>query len=985
MSISASLQLTGLRCQNCASALQAELQALCGVKAQVSFPGQQLQLELDSWERFTEVDQQLQKRKLTASGQQYQFSVDGMSCNGCASKLSALLKQLPMVLTVKVSFEESKAWIELPVGTSTQPVIDRIQQAGYQAQAIDLQDSDDRAASNVTQATEASPAEQLSSATKPLVAERLQMQGVSCASCVSKIEKALKGVPGVESAVVNLVEQEAEVSWTPQGKADVSELIKAVERAGYKAYAAGSARDADELVFSVANISCASCVNKIESAVKANPGVSAAMVNLADKTVTVKGKVSPSELLKLLSDIGYPGQLLSDDVRGQQAKERAERKQYLQMMWGAAASLVVGAALMLWDFIGSSAVNTQTQQWAWGGVGVLVLLILIGPGGHFYKNAWSQLKHGSANMDTLVSMGISVAWLYSMFVVLFPQLLPVAGRHVYFEAATFIVGLINLGHGLGLRARGKTSEAVKKLIGLQPKTARVIRDGEESDLAIEEVVVGDRIRIRPGDKIPVDGRVIEGHSTVDESMLTGEPIAVKKELDSQLSAGTINKNGTLIFRAEKVGADTALANIIRLVRRAQNSKLPIAQLTDKIAAVFVPAVILVALISAVIWYVAGPAPALTHALIVFTTVLIIACPCALGLATPLSIITGVGKAAQLGLLVRNGEALQSASKLDTIIVDKTGTLTEGKPSVTEIVPLNGYREDELLRLAASLEQSSEHPLAEAIVESAKQRGLQLQKGSDFRATSGLGVEGRVGQQQIYLGNEKLMSRQQIDTSVAKNSLDQFSRQGKTAVYLAVDGVLAGIIVVADAIRGDSLQAIARLHRLGVKVVMATGDNPKTAAAVADKLAIDDFRAEMLPEHKSNLVYELQQQGLHVGMIGDGINDAPALAKADVGFAVGTGTDVAIESADIALMRPSLHGLADAIELSRGTLRNIKENLFFAFIYNGLGIPIAAGVLYPFVGILLSPIVAGGAMAFSSFTVVTNANRLRRFKPKTRDV
>ncbi len=448
-------------------------------------------------------------------------------------------------------------------------------------------------------------------------------------------------------------------------------------------------------------------------------------------------------------------------------------------------------------------------------------------------------------------------------------------------------------------------------------------------------------------------------------------------------AGTINKNGSLIFVAEKVGADTALANIIRLVKSAQNTKLPIAQLADKISAVFVPFVVAVAIISALIWYFIGPAPALTHALIVFTTVVIIACPCALGLATPLSIITGVGKAAELGLLVRNGESLQKASKLDVIIVDKTGTVTEGKPSVTDVVALNGYQEDELLRLAGSIEQSSEHPLAEAIVESAKSKNLDLEVSSEFEAISGFGIEGKLGDKVIAMGNHKLMARNNIDITSVATQIDGFAEQGKTPMYLAIDGVLAGLVVVADAIREDSADAIRRLHKMGLKVIMATGDNPKTAAAVAKQVNLDDFRAECLPETKAELIEELQQQGLQVGMTGDGINDAPALAKADVGFAVGSGTDVAIESADIALMRASLHGLADAVELSRATLRNIKENLFFAFIYNGLGIPLAAGVLYPVWGILLSPIVAGGAMAFSSFTVVTNANRLRRFKASKR--
>ena len=875
------------------------------------------------------------------------FDIENMSCASCVNKIEKALNAVSGVTKAVANLVDKAVTVE--GNASEQDLLKVLSDIGYPGQSVASQTSE----------------------------QIFDIENMSCASCVNKIETALKAVPGVANAVASLTDKTATVS----SSAAEADLLKALADVGYPGKKVATA--ANEVTYEIDNMSCASCVGKIEKALKSVSGVVSAEASLADKSVTVKGTALESDMLEALKVIGYPGKKLLADEQREKKKAEAEHKQYKHMMWGAGLSLALGVPLMIWDSVGETAINTPTQQWIWGVIGALVLGILIGPGGHFYKGAWANLKHGSTSMDTLVAMGISTAWLYSMAVVLFPHVFPEAGRYVYFEAATFIVGLINLGHGLGIRARGKTSEAVKKLIGLQPKTARVIRDGQEIDLPIEEVKVGDLIRLRPGDKVSVDGRVVEGSSAVDESMLTGEPLPVTKEADDILSAGTINKNGSLIFVAEKVGADTALANIIRLVKSAQNTKLPIAQLADKISSVFVPFVVGVAVISGLIWYFVGPAPALTHALIVFTTVVIIACPCALGLATPLSIITGVGKAAELGLLVRNGESLQKASKLDVIIVDKTGTVTEGKPSVTNVVALNGYEEDELLRLAGSIEQSSEHPLAEAVVESAKSKNLELEVSSEFEAISGFGIEGKLGDRFVAMGNHKLMARHEINTESVVSQIDGFAEQGKTPMYLAIDGVLAGLIVVADAIREDSADAIRRLHKMGLKVIMATGDNPKTAAAVAKQVNLDDFRAECLPETKAALIEELQQQGLQVGMTGDGINDAPALAKADVGFAVGSGTDVAIESADIALMRASLHGLADAVELSKATLRNIKENLFFAFIYNGLGIPLAAGILYPVWGILLSPIVAGGAMAFSSFTVVTNANRLRRFKASKR--
>jgi Cu+-exporting ATPase len=568
-----------------------------------------------------------------------------------------------------------------------------------------------------------------------------------------------------------------------------------------------------------------------------------------------------------------------------------------------------------------------------------------------------------------------------MVVVFAPDVVPLMARHVYFEATAMIIGLINLGLALEIKARGKTSEAIKRLIGLQAKTARVIRNDKDEDIPIEQVLLDELIRVRPGEKISVDGVVVEGHSTVDESMLTGEPMPVEKTEGVEVVAGTINKSGSIIFKATRVGKNTALAQIINMVKRAQNSKPPIGRLADIISAYFVPVVMIIAVISALVWLNFGPSPAIAYAIVSATTVLIIACPCALGLATPMSVMVGVGKAAEAGVLIRNGEALQTASKITTMILDKTGTITEGAPKVTDVLLAPGQNEKQVLMLASSIEAGSEHPLAMAIVESAKAKNIEPKKVTQFSSIAGQGVEAMLEDDTLLFGNEKLMKERNIDISDYVEKAQGLASEAKTPMYFAVNSSLVAVIAVADPIKTDSIDAIKRLQNNGIRVVMLTGDNRSTAKAVAEKAGITEFVAEVMPEEKANKVAEYQTMGEIVGMTGDGINDAPALAHADVGFAIGTGTDVAIESADITLMRGSLHGLADAIAVSKATLTNIKQNLFGAFIYNVAGIPFAAGVLYPFFGLLLSPVIAGAAMAFSSLTVVTNANRLRLFKAK----
>ena len=727
---------------------------------------------------------------------------------------------------------------------------------------------------------------------------------------------------------------------------------------------------------------CASCVSKIEQALITVVGVESAQMNFADRTVEVAGNASHKGLIQAVEGVGYKAKFWNDsnDTDPLSEKEKADWQYYKKLMRHTVVALSLGVPLMVYGlFIGEMTVETDMERLAWLTVGLLTLGVMVFSGKHFYVGAWKSFVNHSANMDTLIALGTGTAWLYSMIVVFIPDVVPVMARHVYFEATAMIIGLIDLGLALEIKARGKTSEAIKRLIGLQAKTATVVRGGEESAINIEAVLVDDIIKVRPGEKVPVDGAVIEGHTSIDESMLTGEPMPVEKDIGDEVVAGTLNKSGMILFRATRIGKDTALAQIVNMVKRAQNSKPPIGRLADVISAYFVPVVMIVAIVSALAWLNFGPEPAVAFAIVSATTVLIIACPCALGLATPMSVMVGVGKAAEAGVLIRNGEALQTASKITAMILDKTGTITEGAPKVTDIVLAQATDETQVLKLAASLESGSEHPLAQAIVDSARDKNIELSKISGFQAVTGRGVEGSCDGLALLFGNEKLMQERSIDLSGYVFRAQSLAKEAKTPMYFAINGKLAAIIAVADPIKSDSVDAIKRLQRNGIRVIMLTGDNHETAAAVAKKAGITEFFAEVLPEDKASKVMDLQMSSEVVGMTGDGINDAPALAQANVGFAIGTGTDVAIESADITLMRGSLHGLADAIAVSKATLSNIKQNLFGAFIYNIAGIPFAAGVLYPIFGLLLSPVIAGAAMALSSLTVVSNANRLRLFK------
>jgi Cu+-exporting ATPase len=730
---------------------------------------------------------------------------------------------------------------------------------------------------------------------------------------------------------------------------------------------------------SISGMSCAGCVATVENALKNVPGVIESTVNFAEHTATVRGNVEAGKLIEAVTASGYGAAELRG-LEDESEKEAAELVYYRALLRKFIAASVIGLPLMLAELLGvMPMLDMPSGRVFWLVVGAATLWVLVYAGGHFFRGAWKSFRAHNANMDTLIALGTGAAWVYSMLVVVFPGIVPSLARHAYFEAAAIIIALINLGQALEMRARGKTSEAIKRLIGLQPKTARVIRDGKEIDIPISEVGLDETIRVRPGEKIPVDGVIIEGHSSVDESMLTGEPMPVEKKTGDEVVGATFNKSGSFLFQAKRIGADTALARIIEMVRRAQSTKPAIGRLADKISAVFVPSVLIIAVLTFLAWFNLGPEPKLSFSLVATMTVLIIACPCALGLATPISIMVGVGKAAEYGILIRNGEALQQAGRLTTIVLDKTGTVTAGRPTVTALVPAAGWDEHKLLTVAASIETGSEHPLAEAIVSAAKTKGIKLSAVSGFEAITGHGVSATIEGEKVLFGNARLMAKYKIDLGNLIKRAEELAAQAQTPMFLAVADTAAGIVSVADPIKPDSKAAIARLHAIGLKVVMITGDNRATADAVAREVGVDEVMAEVLPGDKAAKVSGLQARGEFVGMVGDGINDAPALAQADVGYAIGTGTDVAIESADVTLMRGSLHGVADAIAISRATVRNIKQNLFGAFIYNVLGIPIAAGALYPFTGLLLNPIIAGAAMAMSSVTVVSNANRLRWFQ------
>ncbi len=816
----------------------------------------------------------------------------------------------------------------------------------------------------------------------------LPIEGMTCASCVGRIERALKAVPGVETVSVNLATERASI--TTRSAVARAKLVEAVESVGYSVPAApAGAGGSTEL--SIEGMTCASCVGRIERALRAIAGVTEAVVNLATERATVRGAVDAAILIAAIEDAGYAANLI-DAARGRgpegETAGRAERKEAERREL--ARDFTVAAALTAPVFLlemGSHLIpgvhglieSTIGMQWSWRIQFALTTLVLFIPGLRFYRKGLPALGRLAPDMNSLVAVGSLAAYGYSLVAAFAPGFLPPGAINVYFEAAAVIVTLILLGRLLEARAKGRTSEAIKRLAGLQARTARVLRDGRTIDLPIGAVVSGDVVEVRPGERLPVDGEVVEGASYVDESMITGEPIPVSKSPGSAVVGGTVNQKGAFTFRATAVGGDTVLSQIIRMVEEAQGSKLPIQALVDKVTMWFVPAVFAVAALTFAVWLYFGPSPALTFALVNAVAVLIIACPCAMGLATPTSIMVGTGRGAELGVLFRKGEALQLLKDARVVALDKTGTLTEGKPALTDLELAAGFHRSTVLGLVAAVEARSEHPIAGAIVEAAAAEGLSLPAASDFESVTGLGVKALVDGKRVEVGADRYMVELGHDIAAFSTVADRLGDEGKSPLYAAIDGKLAAIIAVADPIKGATPVAIKALHDLGLKVAMITGDNARTARAIAARLGIDEVVAEVLPDGKVDAVRRLRARYGKVAYVGDGINDAPALAEADVGLAIGTGTDIAIEAADVVLMSGSLQGVPTAIALSKATIGNIRQNLFWAFAYNAALVPVAAGLLYPAYGILLSPVFAAGAMALSSVFVLGNALRLRAFK------
>jgi len=826
----------------------------------------------------------------------------------------------------------------------------------------------------------------------------LTLDGLTCGHCVKRVKEALEQRPDVAQADVTTTE--AHVT----GSASAEQLIDTIKQAGYGAElshpkanpltesslpsealtavpsalpAADDLDDSQQLLIN--GMSCASCVSRVQNALAAVPGVTQARVNLAERTALVMGSAAATELVQAVEKAGYGAEAIEDDLKRRERQQETAVATMKRFRWQAIVALLVGVPVMVWGMFGDNMMVTDANRSVWLVIGLVTLGVMVFAGGHFYTSAWKSLKNRTATMDTLVALGTGVAWLYSMSVNLWPQWFPMEARHLYYEASAMIIGLINLGHMLEARARQRSSKALEKLLDLTPPTARIVTEEGEKSVPLADVQPGMTLRLATGDRVPVDGDITQGEAWFDEAMLTGEPVPQQKSDGDNIHAGTVVQDGSVLFKASAVGSHTTLSRIIRMVRQAQSSKPEIGQLADRISAVFVPTVVAIALLSAAIWYFFGPAPQIVYTLVIATTVLIIACPCALGLATPMSIIAGVGRAAEYGVLVRDADALQRASELDTLVFDKTGTLTEGKPQVVAVKTYGDMDEAQALRLAAALEQGSSHPLAHAIIEKAGE--TPLPQISAFRTLRGLGVSGEAEGHALLLGNQALLNEQHIATTDIDAELEAQAAKGATPVLLAVDGKAAALFAIRDPLRADSVAALERLHREGYRLVMLTGDNPITAQAIAKEAGIDEVIAGVLPDGKAEAIKKLQAEGRKVAMVGDGINDAPALAQAEVGIAMGGGSDVAIETAAITLMRHSLVGVADALAISKATLRNMKQNLLGAFIYNSLGIPIAAGILWPLTGTLLNPVVAGAAMALSSITVVSNANRLLRFKPK----
>lgn len=806
----------------------------------------------------------------------------------------------------------------------------------------------------------------------------LSVQGMSCASCVGRVERGLTSLEGIEDVAVNLATESARFSSAPEG---IPAAVARLDDLGYPARTR-------TVTLSIGSMSCASCVGRVDKALEAVPGVLSVSVNLAAETATVtyaEGIASVQDLMKAIADIGYPASVAETGAAQDRSQRKAEEARELARKTAFAAAFALPVFLIemgghLIPSLHHLIAVSIGQQASWVLQFVLTSVVLFGPGRIFYAKGIPALLKGAPDMNSLVAVGTGAAYLYSVVATFLPQFVPAEVRAVYFEAAAVIVVLILLGRFLEARAKGRTGAAIQKLLGLQVKSARVLRGSEMIEVPIESLGIGDIVVVRPGERIAVDGEVVEGQSHVDESMITGEPVPVLKSAGSAVTGGTVNGAGGLQFKATRVGADTTLAQIIRMVEEAQGAKLPIQGLVDRITLWFVPAVMAVAALTILVWLVFGPDPALTLALVAGVSVLIIACPCAMGLATPTSIMVGTGRAAEMGVLFRRGDALQQLAEIDVVALDKTGTVTEGRPELTDLVLADGFERSFVLSRIAAVESRSEHPVAEAIVRAAGKEGLERLEADAFSSITGHGVSAVVDGQRVLVGADRLMAREGIAIGSLASEETRLAKRGRTALFAAIDGKLAAVIGVADPVKASSRAAIAALHAQGLRVAMITGDKRETAEAIAAETGIDTVIAGVLPDGKVAALSELKGKTGRIAFVGDGINDAPALAHADVGIAIGTGTDIAIESADVVLMSGDLRGVVNAHEVSRRTMRNIRENLFWAFAYNTALIPVAAGALYPATGILLSPVLAAGAMALSSVFVLTNALRLRRIQP-----
>ncbi|EJE8156257.1 copper-translocating P-type ATPase [Vibrio alginolyticus] len=891
--------------------------------------------------------------------------LSGLNCMGCARKVEKALHANHDVEILNLSPTQ----VEVKTESSLKELVSSIESLGYQAGNH----------------------------------YELNLSGLSCGGCVKKLSSLLESNQDVISFEASTTHLEIHTLLSEQ------QVIDLIATLGYTANLdsvevenesspeteqvekQSNIKDTQvppasiQLQMLIQGMTCASCVSSVEKALTNVEGVEKAQVNLAEQSALVFASQDSDDLLNAIVEsvkqAGYQAEILQDAATQQEKQAQQQRQQQKRFKLDAIAGLVVGAPLMIWGVAGGNMmIRNINDQLAWGAIGIVCLLLLATAGKHFFSNAWLAATHKRATMDTLVALGTGAAWFYSMLVVIFPDWFPLASRHVYFEASAMIIGLISLGHYIEAKAKANTTRSLQALINLQPQQATVITKQGDQQIAVEQITLGMKLRIKPGEKVPVDGVVIQGESYIDESMLTGEPVPVLKAQEAQVSAGTLNTDGGLVIEATGIGANTMLARIIRMVRTAQSSKPAIAKLADQISSVFVPVVVGIAILAALVWFAVGPEPKASYMLVVTTTVLIIACPCALGLATPLSVTVGVGKAAELGILIKDADALQLASKVDTVVFDKTGTLTQGKPSVQKVFTHATSQED-LLALAYAAERQSEHPLAKAVCDYAKRHDAKDVSLDKFENVRGRGILATYQDKPLLIGSLQFMQAENVETSALKPAIDECAKNAWTPVAVALNGELIGLIAIADPIKSDAKQALSALKSQGIKTVMLTGDNQHVANAIGQELGIDEVIAQVMPDEKAQHIEQLQSQGHVVAMVGDGINDAPALALSNLGIAMGSGSDVAIESSQMTILNTSPMAVVHAIELSRATLKNMKQNLFGAFVYNSLGIPVAAGVLYPAFGFLLSPVVAGAAMALSSITVVSNANRLRLFSVK----